>query len=1560
MNNEDKHKGIGPLPSALGGLRRGKGGVLQKHLRKSKIRRSILNETRTNSPSGISRCIGGINRALLYIIVSIFIGNFFVGAILGNTPKAKADPSGIDVIFPAPGTVETNMALWIDEGNIEKDCPGDNCVINIGVAVKSPAQYTANLGVGYAPKFVKLIRKLASEQEKEVASVDISNMEENPEQSRVVQLKDSTAVKGKTYEYYPAHVYQKGRNPFVPGDRGGTVYMGPVDGKRTQISAKPDTEVKEFKITKLTNLGCSEEARHGNDLFCDIKVNFSIEDLPFGAVKYEFKVVGGAFKFHGSEYSEPGGFDTFVLNNEEFRNKSVTIGLLEGLSYYQLSLKQEYRPVGPGVIIPTITYTPIVPYIAKKDMVGQSETPEEAAARVGQSIENDPRNPVDANADCKLALFGGDAPFWNPSSWFQDAICEMTQLISNIVVEFTDWVFEQLKKVVLLPPSSGFFISKAYALGDYTSISQQLKSPPADSGYKFITDVWKWSLGLVNVVVIIVLLVIAFSNILRINIDTYVIKKSLPGLVLGVLLANFSLLISRMIVQVSEVLIQSIFIENWAEGMKQALGFSAVGSSATAISIVIGLAGIFLGSTGFGCLAIALGLTLMFLPAIIGIILTFIFLLRKIMIYFLVIISPLAFICLVLPNTQVYFKKWWGMFVTWVFMAPIVFFIFYLISKLGETGAGGTVLGYIMALGLLSLAMTVPFKLGGGLMATWAKIGKVLAKAPLKGFGAIGSALYQRGDRDSTARTVGGLLQKGTRAMDLPLMWATTKKAWGTLEEDRTAVAEREAIGAPLFRATNRDAARTAVARRKGALKDFDTAYLEHQINDHPEAELGSITNGDDWITANAAYWEAIDRLRRLRRLPLSQQAGSAVALEVTQLEELLSPHIVANRLAQADSTESWADNIPHTIGNVRDWGRSSIGGVTRMFRRRGPAGGGGGAGGATPLERSDAQGQMVRYGQYDPTTGEMEIDFNAARGAWGQVAPELGEADAHKVTGFVHAHEAFHDIAANKLSPEARARLTREQEEQLADAYARQALNLGDEQTKARDRTALDDFKAELPEENRGLMDLKYEGEGDNNLLLGLHRAGLEYGKISDKRLSETPTHAVAEAPSPAPAAGSAPALTKEEQEEEVRKNAYIGGVREEYHRETEKIIEKAPEDTAGSKLLDDDKTLRVARLITGRLTVRPNEEQRYNHALYESTLQGAKGAEQKLRVALEQPTVGASKAKVEGIVQAVRTTPAAQLSQKLRTEYQITPEIQARLRPNIQGFTDAVNFKNVVSHRLTNEALDVTQPMRVNLTARLQKGDIDWTGLDRIQSELKTQEQKLSIGRVAPVELDAAYKTLVRIHPAAQIQVEGAKSQPEILSKIKQSRAAIGQLSTPEIRRAMENGGSTQQVEAKIRQNYQAKFEIQHNLDQINKAMSDAVRSVRISRPNLTNEQVSMDLERRVTENVRIKDLIERVTRVDPVYKETVISGVARKIAPQYAKNPNYKIDTSAISQISNQELRRVASAPRPAPRVSIARPASQPIAKPMNDIRPIPEKPSQSQWETQDVKPIIATRK
>lgn len=195
-------------------------------------------------------------------------------------------------------------------------------------------------------------------------------------------------------------------------------------------------------------------------------------------------------------------------------------------------------------------------------------------------------------------------------------------------------------------------------------------------------DVWSRIRDMANIGFIIFFIFVIFSQLTGVGIDNYGIKKVLPKLIVGAILINLSYVICQLSVDLSNILgygIKSIF-----EGLTPKVdeitisqeGATGAGSTHSVAGTFILLIGIVAAITSAAILAlgphILIPVFLGLISMVIAIIFCFILLaVRKAFAVLLVIISPLAFMCYILPNTKSLFDKWFNTFKAMLLAFPI-------------------------------------------------------------------------------------------------------------------------------------------------------------------------------------------------------------------------------------------------------------------------------------------------------------------------------------------------------------------------------------------------------------------------------------------------------------------------------------------------------------------------------------------------------------------------------------------------------------------------------------------------------------------------------------------------------------------------------------------------------------------------------------------------------------------------------------------------------------------------------------------------------------------------
>lgn len=222
----------------------------------------------------------------------------------------------------------------------------------------------------------------------------------------------------------------------------------------------------------------------------------------------------------------------------------------------------------------------------------------------------------------------------------------------------------------------------------HASLSSNLNPKLTPHGpLEYITKVWDTLRVFINFFLAFMIIFISFANIFHIDINKYAVKKTLPGLILGVILANFSALICRGILDVAQVLISFVTGGN---NLNLIYGQAVDALALTAIAglvlgtAVIGVVTIFTGGLGIAPFII-LGL-LLFVGAFVPLLIMLVSLVfRTGIIIVLFGISPLAFLCLGSPLTSKWFTKWWEEYVKWAFLPVVMFFLVWLAAQVAGT-----------------------------------------------------------------------------------------------------------------------------------------------------------------------------------------------------------------------------------------------------------------------------------------------------------------------------------------------------------------------------------------------------------------------------------------------------------------------------------------------------------------------------------------------------------------------------------------------------------------------------------------------------------------------------------------------------------------------------------------------------------------------------------------------------------------------------------------------------------------------------------------------------------
>jgi hypothetical protein len=202
---------------------------------------------------------------------------------------------------------------------------------------------------------------------------------------------------------------------------------------------------------------------------------------------------------------------------------------------------------------------------------------------------------------------------------------------------------------------------------------------------------WHFVAGLANLFLILIFIVIAIAYILKI--ETFAAKKALPKLIIVALLLNFSLVFVGVLVDISRILFNTVLKgnETLITDFISVLGLDIKNIFTQLFSWLVLLVGLwvipFIGP--FSQLAFAILLLsgyftniitwifqiiTSFMISAVFFLYIFLFAARVFVIQLLAIISPFAFVCMILPQTQKWWDEWLKHLLQWTFLGIVLLF----------------------------------------------------------------------------------------------------------------------------------------------------------------------------------------------------------------------------------------------------------------------------------------------------------------------------------------------------------------------------------------------------------------------------------------------------------------------------------------------------------------------------------------------------------------------------------------------------------------------------------------------------------------------------------------------------------------------------------------------------------------------------------------------------------------------------------------------------------------------------------------------------------------------
>lgn len=233
------------------------------------------------------------------------------------------------------------------------------------------------------------------------------------------------------------------------------------------------------------------------------------------------------------------------------------------------------------------------------------------------------------------------------------------EVIGNWFATFVFWLIQLMANLLVV------IINIMVAVAQYNEF---LSAPAVVRGWAIVRDI-------ANMFFIVVLLIIAFGTILRL--ENYRYNRLLARLVVMAILVNFSKFIAGFFIDFAQVIMLT-FVNAWRD--------AAAGNLTTALGlqdiVSISGAGGFIpaedANVGAILTALLLGLTLLIIAVIVMTVIAIVLILRIFALWFLVVLSPLAYLLRTYPSTERYAARWWSEFGKYVSCGPVVAFLLWL------------------------------------------------------------------------------------------------------------------------------------------------------------------------------------------------------------------------------------------------------------------------------------------------------------------------------------------------------------------------------------------------------------------------------------------------------------------------------------------------------------------------------------------------------------------------------------------------------------------------------------------------------------------------------------------------------------------------------------------------------------------------------------------------------------------------------------------------------------------------------------------------------------------
>ncbi|MBQ9016694.1 hypothetical protein IJ103_00405, partial [Candidatus Saccharibacteria bacterium] len=229
-------------------------------------------------------------------------------------------------------------------------------------------------------------------------------------------------------------------------------------------------------------------------------------------------------------------------------------------------------------------------------------------------------------------------------------------------------------------------------------------------------NAWQFFQNVSNIIVVILLLVVIFSQLTGIGIDNYGIKKILPRLIICAILINLSYLIVQLLVDVSNIVGNSIAnIFNISSIQIEASDYQSLSIASHVLGIAVGAGGVIGVAAVVANPAILLSFLGVLLTGLISVLVMWLILTaRKAGVVIAMVLAPVAFAMYLLPNTSKFAKSWVNLIKALLLVYPLASLLigasFFASDLLANSSDGNMILPAMLLRVVPFLALPTLFK----------------------------------------------------------------------------------------------------------------------------------------------------------------------------------------------------------------------------------------------------------------------------------------------------------------------------------------------------------------------------------------------------------------------------------------------------------------------------------------------------------------------------------------------------------------------------------------------------------------------------------------------------------------------------------------------------------------------------------------------------------------------------------------------------------------------------------------------------------------------------------